>query len=181
MSALRPVTIRLRPARLLLVVALLAVACLPAQAAGRGRAAEPMTGRVFDRRELRAQLPGVILGDNHYAEVNSAWLRRWYPQFRSKLSKLGLARWNERFDCNRIADFYTDLAQATFAVEMFHSNTPAQALALGPFWYERANGRGRHAIIQALTERGRIFIDPQNGEEIQLTPSERASGYVQLL
>lgn len=140
----------------------------------------PITGRLITSGELRAAVPGAIVGERSYAEVNSAWLAQWYPIFRSKLFKIGITRWDYRFDCNRFADFYSNLAQAFFAMEMFHSDLPAQALALGPFWYVRENGQGAHAIIQALTERGRVFVDPQTGKEIHLTAPEQRSGYVQL-
>jgi hypothetical protein len=146
---------------------------------GNARVA-PITGKLMSSAELRKVVPGAIVGDRSYAEVNSAWLATWYPIFRSKLFKIGLARWDYRFDCNRFADFYSNLAQAFFSVEMFQSDLPAQALALGPFWYMRDNGQGAHAIIQALTERGRIFIDPQTGQEVKLSSLEKQSGYVQL-
>lgn len=146
---------------------------------GTARASGPVTGRVLTGAELRAVVPGAILGENFYAEVNSAWLPEWYPVFRRQLFRVGIVHWDGRFDCNRFADFYSNLAQAFFSTQMFHSETPAQALALGPFWYVRGDGQGRHAVIQALTERGRLFIDPQTGREIELTPGERQSGYVQ--
>ncbi len=139
----------------------------------------PTTGKVLTGPELRAVAPGAILGDNFYAEVNSAWLTEWYRLFRAQLFKMGIVHWNARFDCNRFADFYSNLAQAFFSMEMYHSRTPAQALALGPFWYVRDDGKGSHAVIQALTERGRVFIDPQTGKELDLSPGERRSGYVQ--
>lgn len=152
-------------------------------AATRGEAAQvaPTTGRVISRAEMRAKAPGAVLGETAYAEVNSAWLIKWYPSFKDKLFKIGVTKWDSRFDCNRFASFYTDLAQASFANEMFRSDSPAQALALGTFWYNRADGQGKHAIIQALTERGRIFIEPQSGKELQLTPAEIQSGYVQVI
>jgi hypothetical protein len=143
-------------------------------------AVPPTTGRILSDRELRGTVPGAILGESVYAEVNSRWLPHWYRTYRQQLFKIGLVRWDSRFDCNRFADFYTNLAQAYFSVEMFHSPTPAQALALGPFWYVRADGKGSHAIVQAVTERGRIFIDPQTGEEMTLSPIEQQSGYVQM-
>jgi hypothetical protein len=140
----------------------------------------PATGRVLTSAEVRAVIPGAIIGEDRYAEVNSAWLPEWYRMFRAQLFKLGIVNWDERFDCNRIADFYSNLAQAFFSIEMFHSRTPAQALALGPFWYVRADGKGPHAVIQALTERGRVFIDPQTGRELDLQLVERQSAYVQM-
>ncbi|MDB6115934.1 MAG: hypothetical protein JWQ62_2879, partial [Lacunisphaera sp.] len=140
----------------------------------------PATGKLLTSVELRTEIPTAIIGDRCYAEVNSAWLPQWYRTFRAKLFKIGLARWDDRFDCNRIADFYSNLAQAYFALEMFYSKTPAQALAMGPFWYVRGDGKGCHAIVQVLTERGRVFIDPHTGEEMKLSPAERQSGYVQI-
>jgi hypothetical protein len=143
-------------------------------------AVAPATGKVLTRAQLRDAIPGAIAGEDRYAEVNSAWLREWYQVFRAKLFKIGIVNWDERFDCNRFADFYSNLAQAFFSLEMFHSETPAQALALGPIWYVRADGTGSHAVIQALTERGRVFIDPQTGREMELNPLEQKSAYVQI-
>jgi hypothetical protein len=168
---------------LLLGATVLWSGCSSASLAGSGgeaRAAQPFTGKVFTSSEVRAVAPGAILGETSYAEVNSAWLPQWYPLYRSKLFKIGIVRWDNRFDCNRFADFYSNLAQAFFALDEFHSSLPAQGLALGPFWYARDNGKGRHAVIQALTERGRLFIDPQTGEEMKLTAAETQSGYFQL-
>lgn len=149
-------------------------------AGARAAKVSPMTGRIFSDRELRGTMPGAILGEAVYAEVNSEWLPQWYGTFRAQLFKIGLTRWDSRFDCNRVADFYSNLAQAFFSLEMYHSGTPAQALALGPFWYVRADGKGTHAIVQAVTERGRVFIDPQTGQEVKLSPLEEQSGYVQI-
>lgn len=171
----------------LLAAALLALAagslsgCASAALTARpGAGPTPVTGKVFTGAQLRAVAPGAIVGEDNYAEVNSAWLPEWYRLFREKLFKLGIVHWDARFDCNRIADFYSNLAQAFFSLEMFHSETRAQALALGPIWYVRADGKGPHAVIQALTERGRVFIDPQTGRELELQLVERQSAYVQL-
>ncbi len=119
------------------------------------------------------------MGDRAYAEVNSAWLHEWYDTFRAELFRLGIVKWDGRFDCNRFADVYAGMAQAWFFRETFHSNIQAQALALGPFWYQRADGSGGHAVIQALTERGRVFIDPQTGGEVELSVHERMSAFLQ--
>lgn len=178
--------ISFRFARALLAAALLAAAagwssgCASAPMAMSRSSPAPATGKVLSSAQLRAVVPGAIVGENNYAEVNSAWLPGWYRLFRAKLFQIGIVKWDERFDCNRIAEFYSNLAQAFFSVGMFHSESPAQALALGPIWYERADGKGRHAIIQALTERGRVFIDPQTGLEMDLAPGERQSAYVQI-
>lgn len=140
----------------------------------------PITGKVLTEADLRTVIPGAIAAEKQYAEVNSAWLPVWYRIYRSKLSKIGLVRWDERFDCNRFADCYTNLAQAHFAVKMFHSDTPAQALAIGPIWYRRSDGTGAHAIVQAWTERGRVFIEPQTGQELDLDQSELQTVFMQI-
>ncbi|ACB74010.1 hypothetical protein Oter_0721 [Opitutus terrae PB90-1] len=135
------------------------------------------TGRVLTKQEVQRRTATLFFGDETYAEVNSQWLFRYYQDFRAELFRLGIVRWDDRFDCNRFAELYTSLAQARFYRESYQSRTPAKALALAPFWYIRGNGQGAHAIVQALTERGRMFIDPQTGAEVQLTPQERASAY----
>ena len=132
----------------------------------------PTTGRVFTKAEMHQRTTTHYFGDEVYAEVNSQWLQQYYQEFRSELHRLGVLQWDERFDCNRFAELYVGLAQARFFRETFHSRSAARALAIGPFWYVRDNGRGSHAVVQALTERGRVFIDPQTGEEVQLTTSE---------
>ncbi len=137
------------------------------------------TGRVFTRAEMQRQTATNYFGDQAYAEVNSAWLPKFHEEFRRELHRLGIVRWNERFDCNRFTDLFIALAQARFYRETFHSDTPARALAMGPYWYVRDNGRGTHAVVQVLTERGRIFVDPQTGQEVQLTRTETALAYFQ--
>ena len=141
---------------------------------------EMMTGRVYSLSEVRQMIPTMFFGDDYYAEVNSEWLKRWYAEYRKQLSRIGVVHWDVRFDCNRFVEFYSGLAQAYFYRATFHSATKARALALGPIWYVRDGGNSRHALIQALTERGRVFIDPQTGEEVELTPTEKASAYLQM-
>lgn len=155
--------------------------CASHLGSGNVAAAQPImtTGRVLQPAELQKLVPGVILGGTAYAEVNSAWLREWYPVYRAELFRLGVVRWDARFDCSRFAGFYTGLAQACFFEGSFHSRSNAVALALGPFWYRRDRDTLGHAIIQAITDRGRIFIDPQTGEELKLSGVELNSAFLQ--
>lgn len=139
-----------------------------------------MTGRVYSLAEVREIIPTMFFGDDSYAEVNSAWLKHWYGDYRAELRRLGVVQWDVRFDCNRFVEFYSGLAQAYFYRSTFNSATAARALALGPIWYVRDGGNRRHALVQALTERGRVFIDPQTGDEVELTPTEKASAYLQV-
>ncbi len=137
------------------------------------------TGRVLRPAQVHQLIPGVILGSTAYAEVNSAWLRSWYPVYRAELFRLGVVRWDSRFDCSRFAGFYTGLAQACFFETAFHLRSDAVALALGPFWYRRDGDTVGHAVIQVITDRGRIFIDPQTGEELKLSGAEVNSAILQ--
>lgn len=145
------------------------------------RPVKAMTGRILDRVAIVHSLPKAQFGDAVYAEVNSEWLKNFYQTYRAELSRMGVVKWSNRYDCRRFAGFFTELAQSQFFNEAFHSGTPAHTLALGPVWYLRADGKGGHAIIAALTERGIIYLDPQNGQEVQLTKSERASIYFAVL
>jgi hypothetical protein len=135
------------------------------------------TGRVLNPGEVLREVPGALLGDSYYAEVNSASLPRLYRDFRAQLSERGILRREDRFTCKHFAGLFAEMAQADFAREMHRSPSKARALAIGSIWYVRDDGAGPHAIVQALTERGRIYFEPQTGREIALSPKEEASAY----
>jgi len=140
--------------------------------------AEAVTGRVLSRAEVATLAPHAVLGDAAYAEVNSNWLPRFYEQFREELYGNGILKWDARFTCRHFASYYAALAQARYYRESFHEFQPANSLAIGTFWYTRGDGEG-HAIVVALTERGRLFIEPQSGKEVQLTPGEVGGAFLQ--
>ena len=169
-------TCLLRWVRLAAPALVLVVAALPAEA----RTVKPVTGRTLDRATIVSTLPVVNLGDDSYAEVNSEWLKNFYRTYRAELSRMGVVKWDDRYDCRRFAGFYTELAQSQFFRQMFHSGVRAQTLALGPIWYRPEHGGG-HAIIFALTEKGPIYLDPQSGQEVSLTPRERDSIFFAVL
>lgn len=158
------------------VLALLTVA-----ATAEARQIKPVTGRTLDRIAIRQTLPVTNFGDDVYAEVNSEWLKTFYRDYRSHLSKMGVVKWDARYDCRRFAGLFTELAQNQFYTRAFHSGLPAGTLALGPVWYRPTNSQTGHAIVVALTERGAVYLDPQNGRELQLTPGERASIFFAVL
>src|SRR5574343_24812 len=140
----------------------------------------PSTGKVLTRwQALEAAGNLGTAGDGFYAEVNSAWLKSYYASFRDSLFREGVVKWDEKFDCNHFASFYVALAQLRFFSLNFHSSTAAQSLAVCEFWYkpEWAKGQG-HAIVAAVTERGMVYVEPQTGTELQLTPNEIASRYL---
>lgn len=120
-----------------------------------------------------ADLPGWR-GDAAYAVVSSSAIPGLYQSFRDVLNAQGLVKWDSRFDCNRFAGLFIGVAQARYAAAAWHSETKAEALALAEVWYYPDAG-GYHAIVQARTERGDVFIEPQTGKELNLTARELAS------
>lgn len=139
------------------VAGLLLLAALAFSGCGR-REAQLTTGRVLPASSMSAG----IVGDAAYAEVRQEALPALYADFRGTLSRLGLVKWDPRFDCNRFASLYVAVAQTRYAVAAWHSPTDAQALALAEVWYRRQDGTA-HAIVQARTPAGDTYIEPQTG------------------
>ncbi len=158
----------------LLFAALLLLAALSATAAPK---ASLSTGKVMNPRDVLQEAPGALLGDKVYAEVNSASLPKLYDEFRSELFKRGILKRDDRYTCKHFAALFTEMAQTRYFEESYRSTGPASALAIGSIWYVRDDGRGPHAIVQILSERGRIYLEPQTGQEIALSPKEEASAY----
>lgn len=137
------------------------------------------SGKVLPADVVRAQVgPFGSFGDMYYAEASSAALLAFGDDFQAELFRLGVTHWDTRFDCNHFATFYVALAQTRFFVANFQSWTAAQTLAVGELWYRRnGNGPG-HAIVIALTESGRRFIEPQTQQFVTLTDNEWASRFL---
>lgn len=127
---------------------------------------------------MLGQTSAMFFGDELYAEVNSTWLRAFQRDYRAELFRLGVVKWDARFNCQRFVELYVGLAQARYFHVAFHTWQPAGALAIGPVWYVRGDGTG-HAVVQAVTERGTLFIDPQSGEEVELSAAERKGIFFQ--
>lgn len=160
-----------------LLAVLLALAFAFTGCERREPAASVPPARVIPAAEVSAALGFAYTGDTGYAQVRSAQLPAIYDNFRSEIFRQGVTKWDERFDCNHFAAYYVALAQTRFYIDNFHAETHAQSLAVGVFWYRPARG-GAHAIVCAITERGAVFIEPQTGREITLTPAERASAFL---
>lgn len=155
------------PAAILVVAAVLALGFSGCSK----RESELSTGRTIPS----AQLPIGFAGDAVYAEVRAESLPGIYEEFRSTLSRLGLVKWDSRFDCNRFATLYIGVAQALYGAAAWHSETPAQALALAEVWYRPDGSKTGHAIVEAVTDRGILHIEPQTGKLLVLTDSELRS------
>lgn len=118
------------------------------------------TGKVILAKDLPGWTP-----DTAYAEVNPECLPDLYANFRDVLSRQGLVKWDKKYDCNHFAALYVALAQARYTVAAWHSETDAQTLALAEVWYRTGPDSG-HAIVEAYTSEGIIFIEPQTGQRI---------------
>lgn len=158
----------------LLALVLLCAGALFVGGCGK-REAALSTGQVTPAAEL--PLAG-FKGDAAYATVQSAALPSFYDNFRDVLSRQGLVKWDGRFDCNHFAALYISLAQSSYTVAAWQSETKAQTLALAEIWYRPGAGAAGHAVVAAATERGLLFIEPQTGREIQLTAAERGTIYL---
>lgn len=137
------------------------------------------TGRVIARADVPTLCGTIVVtADEQYAEVNSAWLKAFYGDFRTVLFREGVHEWSQRFDCDDFASFFVSLANIRFFSAAWGSSSPEQSLALGECWYFRDGVRnGSHAVVTALTERGLIHIEPQTGQELTLTDAELKSRF----
>lgn len=134
------------------------------------------TEKVLSTTDIVLLAPGATIGDKSYAQVNSAALPAFYKAFRNDLHRKGVVRWDERFSCKHFAGLFVEMAQVQYFNEAWKTDGPA-ALAIGAVWYVRDNGRGPHALVCALTERGRLYIEPQSGECVTLSEAEERSVY----
>lgn len=125
----------------------------------------------------RAELSSFLIvtapfADDTYARPTLAWLQGpFWQSFRAdRWAKVG--RYTRKNDCDNWARAYAQHAQDCHAASAGNDD---EALAVGEFFYTRADGLGNHAICVAITERGLTFIEPQNGAVLELTPAEIAS------
>lgn len=118
-------------------------------------------------------------GSDFYQEISFDSLPKLHAVYREALSDLGLpkARWDEKLDCNQLADAYIAVNQVKFLVDNWHRETKAQGLALGVVWFKRRDGQ-YHAVVEARMDGKTVYIDPAIGPGlIELLPSEIASIY----
>jgi hypothetical protein len=117
-------------------------------------------------------------GSTHVAQVRASALPGLYSHFRDELFRLGVVKWDERFDCNHFASFFVALANIRFFAASFHQSTPAQSLALAEYWYRPGGSGAGHAVVFALTESGPLWLEPQTGQTFTLTNAEQASRFL---
>lgn len=117
----------------------------------------------------------VIIADRDYSEVTRSYLLgayySWFKTFLFGGSNDVPITWHISFDCDDFARLFCALLQLAH-YKNAGSNT--EGVAVGEVHYIRESGSG-HAIVCAYTDVGRIFIEPQTGQQIYLSNEEVAS------
>jgi hypothetical protein len=120
--------------------------------------------------ELRAMFPHwshAVLYDATYARVTNDWLFNKFALWFWKKS----SKYTRKHDCDNFARKFCTEAQDAHA----ESTNTAEAAAVGEFLYTSTQ-LGRHAIVVALTEDPLpVFLEPQTGQRLHLTPQEISS------
>ena len=109
-------------------------------------------------------------GDETYQLVNPHEISTLYKNYQKDLFNKGIVRWDKKFDCNRFSLSFQSFAQISY----YNNSGEAQSIAVGEIYYVRDNG-GPHAINIIVTPTDFLFIEPQSGEILNLTDSEKAS------
>jgi hypothetical protein len=118
-----------------------------------------------------------LTADATYAKPTLRWLRDvLWPYFKDDRHAKGLLTWTRRNDCDNFARAY---AQAAADCHGANSGDASEGLAVGEFWYVgKEHVKGPHAIVVAFTDEGKVFIEPQSGQRIALTPEEENSCFL---
>ena len=123
---------------------------------------------IFELRIALPLSPPAIFADSTYACPKLQWLTGpFWTWFQKTRSDLGLNNWTRNNDCDNWARAYAQSASDCHAL----TSDVTEGLAVGEFYYVQATGGG-HAIVCAFTDMGRVFIEPQTGKQLQLTPKE---------
>lgn len=126
--------------------------------------------------QLRFPFCRVVAPDLDYALPTRAWLGGpFWESFKADRWAKGVTTWERKNDCDNFARAYAQHAQDCHAVSR---GSQKEGLAVGEFFYTQATGGG-HAINVAFADDATrpLFIEPQTGREITLTPDEQASAF----
>ncbi len=121
--------------------------------------------------EVQALCPFFArFSDASYARPTLAWLQGpfWDSFQADRFAKVG--RYTRKNDCDNWARAYAQHAQDCHASSAGNDD---EALAVGEFFYTRADGRGGHAIVIAIVDGNKLVtIEPQDGSVLTLTQNE---------
>lgn len=119
-----------------------------------------------------APFASVFVPDRSYSLASSHWFDAFNLWFRGKMFDFVGDSWDQRFDCDDFARFFAAFCQ--LANYRTRHDSRAEGLAVGEVFFRKDNGGG-HAINVAMTEKGIQFIEPQNGDFIGLSQTEKQS------
>jgi|TARA_R100000963_G_C4595185_1_gene70924 hypothetical protein len=125
--------------------------------------------------------------DANYSLFSSNYVTgEGYDKFKEWLFRRGILGWRHTFDCDNYAEAFRVFLQIVHskAQKGKTDNSRKQAVAVGVIWYER-DGRGGHAINLIVTKDGENlvvkFVEPQDGNIIELSQTERESIFFVLI
>lgn len=115
----------------------------------------------------------VVTADRAYVGVPKKWILGEFFIEWFKVRKEFNIKYDTKFDCDNFSGLYKALVQLFFSKS---SKVKTDGLALGEIHFTQKDGGGGHSIITAMVEDGEwIFIEPQTGLQIDLSPSEKRS------
>lgn len=117
----------------------------------------------------------LIISDVDYALPKASWLTgTFYDFYKNWRWEHNLNEWTMKNDCDNAASLFYCFSQICHA----KSNRPEQGIAVGELFYFIGGDKNRgHAINIAMTDKGLIAIEPQNGRIQELTKAEKESAW----
>jgi len=112
----------------------------------------------------------IFIGDKTYSIPNKSWIKKeYYNIYKKFMQDNQLYQWKENNDCDQFASIYRILAQSLHAKQLQSS---AESITVGEMWYMK-DGYGGHAINLVVVDNFQVmFIEPQNGVQLNLTQEE---------
>jgi len=124
----------------------------------------------------------VFLTDTDYVVPNKYWLLNdFYRLFRKNLKQNNLYTWKKFHDCDNKSFKYWQFANDCHAMTMMlrekQGLTVYEGIAIGVLFFMQNNDFG-HAINFIITKDLKMeFIEPQNGQILKLSSSEKKSSW----
>lgn len=116
----------------------------------------------------------TFVSDSNYARPTSTYLLgKFYSFYKEWLAEHNLLVWKDRWDCDNFASTYYVFCQMCH----FKSKRPEQGIAVGELFFLQDSGGG-HAVNCAVTEKGLVIIEPQTGEILRLSETEKKNTFM---
>ena len=113
----------------------------------------------------------LFISDGTYARPTTSYLTgKFYEFYTAWLSDHNFSQWRATWDCDNFASTYYVFAQMCHA----KAARKEEGISVGELFYRQDTGGG-HAINLAITEKGVVIIEPQNGQEMTLSKKEKES------